>query len=365
MNIIGAELLHAEIPLRSPYNLSFSTIEKVDSVVVKLVLDNGSFGYGEAVPLVGYSHESKESLLRDISWLLPKIITITVDELACSIAQELPDSPFALSAFTVAKEMAAGEIPWPNCLKVPMVAPVSSSANVSSALIKALDWYDRGYRTIKLKVGRNIEHDCVTAKLLIKELPEDVLLRIDANQAYSMSEATRLLSVISEEPRVHILELVEQPFDIPEWKKFAQLVKSFSNIPLMLDESIINKSDIARAAEVGADFVKLKLFKHLGIKELYMLGEYARELGMKVVLGNGVSTDIGNIIEAVAFQKSGFFSGACECNGYEKLVNFSLLNPPKAEKGHLIWEKNNMLLSGSIDEKKYKVIKKEYRKEWK
>ena len=78
-----------------------------------------------------------------------------------------------------------------------------------------------------------------------------------------------------------------------EWSVFA----ASSQVPIVLDESIYNEADIVRAARIGAYGVKLKLMKNFGIAETLSLARQARHLGLIVVFGNGVATDIGNLGE--------------------------------------------------------------------
>lgn len=356
MKIVDAGIFFAEIPLTTPYELSFVTVRKVESIVVRIELENGEIGYGEAVPLTGYSSETKDGLLKDISSVLPELIGLDSKMIETFLLKRLPHSAFAVSALLVAKEMALGEITWPDSLEVPLLAPVSVTPKVETAINKAMDFYLEGFKTIKLKVGRNITNDCATVKFLLDELPDDTYLRVDVNQAYKETEANQLLTEILNHPRWHLLELVEQPFGIDEWLLFERLVERFPDIPLMLDESILDDDDVYRAAGVGAKFVKLKLYKHKGMHGLIELARQAKDLDMQVVLGNGVSTDIGNLFEAVAFSEKGLFSGASEGNGFVKLKQNSLINPLTVEKGMLCWKNDLSSHPCKVNHKIYKQI---------
>jgi hypothetical protein len=71
---------------------------------------------------------------------------------------------------------------------------------------------------------------------------------------------------------------------------------------------------------------------------------------MKVVLGNGVATDIGNLIEAEVFHRSGLFSGASEGNGFAKLAWRIMTNPLSISNGDLVWSPpNGQTLSEMVD----------------
>ncbi len=345
MKIIRVQVFIAEIPLKNPYVLSFTTVEKIDTIVVRLFADNGGEGVGEAVPLPGYSHETKKSIISDLHSVLADVVGLECDDLEDLLLERIPKSPFAMSALMTANEFASAVITIPPIIQVPILGAVSAALGEKEVLQKVLEFYSEGFRTIKLKVGRDINEDRRVSLLLLNELPEDVRIRIDANQAYSLDQAYQLVKTL-DHPRNNLVELLEQPFGIDEWGVFKEFASNVSHVPLMLDESIVNDSDIEKAADVGADLVKLKLFKQRGINGLKQLAQKAINSGMKVVLGNGVASDLGNIAEAVACHQNNFFTGALESNGFAKLVFNILHNPPIVETGNLIWEpvaKNNHL----------------------
>lgn len=339
MRVKSCELLHARVSLSKPYILSFTTVSAIDSVVVRIVLDNGAVGIGEAVPLPGYSCETVESIVADSKDVLPRIVGANRVELLRILDDEIASSPFVRSAIYSAWELASAEVSLLRTIELPLLTPLASSRNPITVLEHAMAKYELGYRTFKLKVGRDFEADILTCPFLLDNLPEDVKVRIDANQSYSIAEARELLRVV-EHKNCHLIELLEQPFGVAEgdWDLFWELAKETDHVPLMLDESIILTSDIDRAAEVGADLVKLKLFKHRGIHELIALAKKARRNGMGVVLGNGVSSEIGNLIEAHAFQEAGVFQGAFEGNGFAKLSHTLLDTRIVIDNGSMCWE---------------------------
>ena len=83
-----------------------------------------------------------------------------------------------------------------------------------------------------------------------------------------------------------------------------------------------------RAAEVGARGIKLKLVKNLGPTETVRLANFARELGLLVVFGNGVATDVGNLAEFLVLASApDLFNAPSESSGCAKLIRpvFSIL----------------------------------------
>jgi L-alanine-DL-glutamate epimerase-like enolase superfamily enzyme len=107
--------------------------------------------------------------------------------------------------------------------------------------------------------------------------------------------------------------LLEQPCHAGDWDSL-EAVSKVTCVPLMLDESIYNETDIERAASIGASFVKLKLMKSISLTRLVRGLALIRELGMEPVLGNGVASDIGCWMEACVARTH--ISNAGEMNGF-------------------------------------------------
>ena len=339
MNITAYQILLAEIALKRPYILSFGTVDKIYPVIFHLSLEDGCIGIAEAVALPGYSHETTESIIADLRRVLPNILKMNTEDLESYLTDNIPHSPFTISAILTATEFAEQKFSFGGRFNIPLVAPISAGINPREILINALELHKHGYRTIKLKVGRNIEHDCACISILLNEMPDDVRIRIDANQAYSFSQACLFLKALQHRKSC-LVECFEQPFGIYAWQQFQDFAKhSQKVVPLMLDESIVAEGDIEKAAEVGADLIKLKLCKHRGIKGLISLAKKAKKIGLEVIIGNGVATEIGNIAEAVAFQQENLFAGAFEGNGFAKLSKHILLDVPKEVYGKFTWER--------------------------
>jgi hypothetical protein len=86
----------------------------------------------------------------------------------------------------------------------------------------------------------------------------------------------------------------------------------------------------------------LKLFKHPGISECLRLASIAKKWGLNVTMGNGVSSDIGNLCEALVISEApNLFVSGSECNGFAKLKEKVAFDQLSLNSGKLIWEKGN------------------------
>lgn len=345
MKIVRATLHERAIRLTKPYVLSFAVIERITSFVVEIETDEGGHGVGEAVALPGYGEETDDAVLAALRPLVPQLEGRDADDARQIIATNLPHAPFARSAPLTAIDWATRAIALPTQLACPLVAPIAAST-AADMLPRCEAIRSEGYRVIKVKIGAPppkqsdatsiASFDARAVRILLDELPSDMRLRFDANQGYTVREAEQVLRAMNH-PRSHLIELVEQPIDGSEWDGFRTLSR-LSPVPLMLDESIYDTADIDRAADVGATFIKLKLFKHRGVIDSLALADHALAQGLHVIVGNGVATDIANIAEAcVIASRPQLSRHAGECNGFVKLESPMLAHPPRLENGSLIW----------------------------
>jgi muconate cycloisomerase len=166
-----------------------------------------------------------------------------------------------------------------------------------------------------------------------------------------------MVKKLFKEIRPDNIELLEQPFKRNAWQAVESLAK-WSPVPIMLDESIWIADDIKKASECRAGFVKLKLMKHGGIRNTVKLAKLAQGLGLKVILGNGVQTDLGCLDECYAYKFANL-KLAGEMNGFLKLKH------PLLSSG--IYQKNGIVIAdlkkvvGNTEEpniKKRHILKK-------
>ena len=110
----------------------------------------------------------------------------------------------------------------------------------------------------------------------------EVWLGVDANQGYVRATLEKLLPVLAE-TRVSLLE---QPC---RRGQEAELDGVDCTIPIAADESVQTLDEVEAAAG-RFDVVNIKLDKCGGLTEGLLIGERARALGMKVMVGNMIGT---------------------------------------------------------------------------
>jgi len=319
------------------------------------VIDNGkNLSWGEATALPGYSWETANSIWEVITQRIEKS-GHNLNNLKDQVYTLLSKSPFAVSAILTAIEkfyklidfskVKKGEIPLVGIVKGE--SPNELAVNVEKAL-------KNGYKVLKVKLLGNIEEDIERVKTIEKVINSKIKLRLDANQSYDYKAVKLLLEKIN----LDNIELLEQPFRIEEWDLVKKLVK-WSPIPIMLDESIWTREDLKKAFESGIKIVKVKLMKHGGILNTFDLIISAKELGLEVILGNGVQTDLGCIDEAFVYSISKLNYGG-EMNGFLKLVNSFIHCGIEFKNGEIFVDFQGSILNKESLETFEKYIVKKY-----
>ncbi len=306
-------------PLVKPYELSFGDVPVFDVVWVLAEDDEGRIGIGEAVPLPGYNWETLETIREAVAAICDDGCGAPAAAIVERCRDRQRDHPFAVSAVMAALDMPLFLDYAASRERFAISAPVSGDWPVVKLRGAVEAQLDAGYGFIKVKVGRNLDSDESAARCVLTEWPDRPFRAVfDANQAYTADAASAFAEVLSDCASGR-LQWFEQPVDRRDWDTMERLCRE-SGVPIVLDECIYDEVDVKRAAAIGAFGVKLKLIKNFGIAETLRLGRLARSLGLIVVFGNGVASDIGNLGEYLTLAAGqGLFTAASECTGFVKL----------------------------------------------
>jgi L-Ala-D/L-Glu epimerase len=142
----------------------------------------------------------------------------------------------------------------------------------------------RGFRALKVKVGGPDDLGRVEAV----RAESDAVLRVDANEGWTLESARELVPALMELG----VELVEQPFPADDLESFRALRELEPRPPLVVDEGCHDLSDVAEVAGY-ADGIVVKLAKAGGMREALRMVHAARALGLRVMLGCMVESQLG------------------------------------------------------------------------
>ena len=312
MKIQDCTIFLLKIPLIEPYHLSFSEIDSFDTIITIVRAENNVLGIGESTALPVYSSESLEDMWDFAIQWGKRFPGSELIDIIKQIYQHSEGSPFCVTTLLTALEMIKFNpiysIPEEGITFKLLGAVNSLQKEIIKEEIESL--IKKGFKTLKLKVGWEVEKDIARTRYVQDVIAGRVKLRIDANQGYSFAEAREFVLGISKDN----VELFEQPFGVNNWEEMSRL-QEISPLPLMLDESIHTGDDIERTCKSRcAQYVKFKLMKAGSLEKLKKLMNQALKNGLKVVVGNGVAGEIGCVHEALISAK--MIHNAGEMNGF-------------------------------------------------
>src|SRR5487761_1777961 len=162
---------------------------------------------------------------------------------------------------------------------------VGIHSSIPALLQTVGDYLDQGYRRIKLKIKPGWDVEPVRA---VRERFGDVPLQVDANTAYSVSDAKHLAELDAFD-----LLLIEQPLPEEQVLAHAELAKSIRT-PICLDESITSAQAAADAIRLGAcRIVNIKPGRVGGYLEARRIHDLCAARGVPVWMGGMLETGIG------------------------------------------------------------------------
>ena len=334
--IQSIELRHLNLPLIKPYALSYRTFESFEPYVVTVCTDDGRLAFGEQHISPGSSSETRDggwNFLQDRS---KSLIGDSIEAAAADLWNHRIQSPVAATALINALDQLKKPGKWTpkDHLRIPVLTAFSATTpeQISTELDEKIEL---GFRTFKIKVGKDVNEDKKRVRVIQDTLGNRGTIRVDANRAYSARDAIEFSQVLDPDA----CELFEQPCDTYDWEGNGQVAQA-SPVPLMLDEPICSITDIERAATMpGVGFCKVKLKRFGSLVNLCNAIEAAHALGLQIVLGDGLGSDINCYLEALVSER--YLNRAGEFNGCFKIRDDARILTPhlKFDDGHMMLEK--------------------------
>ena len=344
-----------ELPLRVPYKLAFGPVTHFDTLIVNVTDTNGNQGFGEATILTGYTHETISASWDLIQELAQKLVVQSEDANQQLLDHYIVSDPFTVTALASAIELANHKSKFLNqsIASIPILGVVNAEA-LEDLELEIESLLSSGFKTLKVKVGFDVDKDSFKVKNVQKVLRERAKIRLDGNQGYTRTEAIRFIAKLNPSG----IELFEQPCHADDWDSTLAISK-IANVPMMLDESIYGLEDIRRAADLNiATYIKVKLMKFGSFKNLINALTLISNLGMKPILGNGVAGEIGCWMEAQAARTH--ITNAGEMNGFMKPISSILQNPLQFKDGCISLEPSYLPKIDLNLVQKFRILSKQY-----
>lgn len=321
-------LSRLKMPLVVPYRLSYRTFEEFEPFLVEVEDSDGRRGFGDAHISPGSSSETREGGWSFACARIEEFLGREDVEAKQVVLARFEESKAAATLLVSAIEVLERSelLTVAADAELPLLVPINS---LDGAAIPAEvdDLLEKGFRSFKVKVGKDVEADLARVKAIQRACAGRASLRLDANRAFSRDQGIALASRLDPDG----IELFEQPCHADDWSANAAVAKA-STVPLMLDEPICTLADIGRAADLeNVGFCKLKLKRFGGLARLKEGLDAVRANGMKPVLGDGLGSEVQGWLEACVARTS--IDNAGEFNGFLKLHDRLFENPMPFSNG--------------------------------
>jgi O-succinylbenzoate synthase len=285
------------LSLVAPFETSFGVQTERDILLLNAITTDGE-GWGECVAgeEPTYSSEYVEGCQHVlIHHLLPRLLELPSLEAedVGSVLRPVHGHHMAKAAIEMAILDAQLRARGESFAKYFGAVRPAVDAGVSVGIHKTIpelldtvgDYLEQGYRRIKLKIKPGWDVEPVRA---VRERFGKVPLQVDANTAYSLSDAAHLALLDPFD-----LLLIEQPLPEEQVLAHAALARSVRT-PICLDESITSAQAAADAIELGAcRIINIKPGRVGGYLEARRIHDLCAEHGLPVWMGGMLETGIG------------------------------------------------------------------------
>ena len=276
------------LPLRQTIHMSNITIERSNSILVKVKSSDGDFGWGEAAASLSMTGESSVGMIQAINYMKEILVGVEIQSYE-SISNLVQTSIYGNAAAKSSLEAALidlfakvqkksfseiiGKIKRSD---LPIIWRIAGSEN---EIEEAKKRRDEGFKAFKIKVGaKTINEDLQRAERLRVALGNEVQLTADANAGYNRKDAILFCSLIDKAG----LDYMEQPvngYDIKTMKACNELMST----PLSADEGIHSLEDLSIHKDMNAaEGASLKLIKFGSIKNLLGAINFMKDNNMHV-----------------------------------------------------------------------------------
>lgn len=275
---------------RHPFTISRGTKTHQPTLVVELE-HYGVKGYGEA-PAIAYYYIPVEKMIEDMEAnkeAIEKFVFTDPERYWHFLHHLIPNNSFLVCAL----DIAAWDI-WGKMQKKPLrevwnapatIEPICDyTIGIDTIEKMVMKMKEKPWPIYKVKVGT--ADDIAIVKALRDNT--DAVLRVDANAAWDLETALKLIPQLKELG----VELVEQPLAKDNWEGMKVLYRE-SVLPLYADEACVKEKDVD-ACKDHFHGINIKLTKCSGITPSRRMIKRARELDLKVMIGCMNESTIGS-----------------------------------------------------------------------
>jgi L-Ala-D/L-Glu epimerase len=297
MIIEKIQIYKYSIPMH-PFTIATGTMDFAQNILVKIYTSENIIGIGEcsAFPvIVGETQNTCYEMAKDFARLWKGKDALNIDERLTELHLFTAGNSTIKSAFDMALyDIAAQHANQPlyeflGGTQKEMLTDITvgiGSPETMAAQAKA--FVDKGASILKIKLGKDIATDVQRIKTIRENIGNDIKIRIDANQGWSVEDATNALTQLGQ----YYIEFCEQPMRTYYDEYLPALVKT-SPIKIMADESVYNYHDAIRLIKNKAcDYINIKFAKSGGIHEALKIIAVCKENNIPCMMGGMLESRI-------------------------------------------------------------------------
>ena len=284
-----------------PMKVAFATIVDMDSCIVKVLTDEGIIGYGEAAPLPFVTGDNLGTVLAVGKEMREALIGM--DPRAIGAIHRVMDRLYAgngavkagidIACYDIAAKAAGvplykylgGDDPH---IHSDVTIGIDTPERMAE---KALEWIDKGFDILKIKLGEDILTDADRMYAIHEAASRKARLRVDANQGWSVKDTLK----VGKELAVLGVELIEQPVAANDFDGLKE-IRDRSPLLIAADESCHSINDAMRLASMrAADVINIKLMKCGGIYPAIKIAAICEAAGLSCMIGCMGESTLGNL----------------------------------------------------------------------
>jgi o-succinylbenzoate synthase len=310
---VSAEPL--DIELIEPFGIAGGAQTAASNVLVRLTLEDGTEGLGEAAPFPAVSGETqgqamnavyaaRDSLLgedasrfRSLAARIREIIA-GVPSARCALEAALLDAVARRTGLSLWRLFGGMEPSLVTDITIPTGDPEHARASAARAIF-------RGFDTLKIKVGAGTpELDIERIRGIVASAPQCRLV-LDANASLSARAAIDLVRALG--PLAGRIALFEQPTPAADPHALRE-VREATGLKIAADESARSAAEVAELAALSAvDVINVKIMKS-GIGEALDMIAVARAHGLGLMVGGMVESSLAMTVSACLAAGQGGFT---------------------------------------------------------
>lgn len=336
MKITKVEIMATDVPFKgSQENVGEIALGKWKTcrfVIVKVHTDEGIIGHGESAPFARLSQLGQKPIVDVlVDYLAPAVIgkdPFDLEAIWRAMDRATPYAAQAKGAIDMALYDIMGKktgMPAYNFLggivrrEIPLQAIVTLDTldNMKQA---SLNWVDQGFGTIRIKLGLgDLKKDMRLVHEIRKAVGDDVKIRVDPNQAYSVKEALKMIPVLEE----HDIEIYEQPVAWDDLDGLAQ-VNAATFIPVMPHEAMSSIQDVKMLIDHKAvSLFSLKTDRPGGLTKARITRDLAELYNIPCVVMSSVELSISTFASMQFAATLKDLNFACEASGVYEIEDIA------------------------------------------